>query len=383
MKKTIGNHRVFARTGANFKLFYSNIIISLAIMMVALHSSADLSAGNADTLPETASDYSRLVQFIRLEDKVKPVYAFDDFKKTIDGPNLNNTKQYFSDRKDLIRKIKRDLGGGSLRWKLDNFKQRLVFVPETRDEYAALYKNYCIDVIDFILNETRLDNPYTQIKTLQHGNPDISPNPGITVFLVHNLAKEYRSTYSFFNENPKKEVKISLHGTQFIGEIGSYSSMLEIRQDGTIVFVRNRYTIWQNSAQLPYNALIVPIEETFHITLRPHTERAIRNEIRSSAAAGINDVEQIVEQWVAVEEALVGGLVDVFFSKIAVRYFDNYPSVEIERGLEAKLRIKKYRHLLEGIRLVKNKGYEATVDTYTRNPNKLKEILIKAKNRNI
>ncbi|MGD2015238.1 MAG: hypothetical protein PVG84_15900 [Desulfobacterales bacterium] len=74
MKKTIGNHRVFARTGANFKLFYSNIIISLAIMMVALHSSADLSAGNADTLPETASDYSRLVQFIRLEDKVKVIF---------------------------------------------------------------------------------------------------------------------------------------------------------------------------------------------------------------------------------------------------------------------------------------------------------------------
>ena len=64
--------------------------------------------------------------------------------------------------------IGRDLGGGSLRWKLDNFKQRLVFVPETREEYAALYKKYCIGVIDIILNETRLENPYTQIKTLQY-----------------------------------------------------------------------------------------------------------------------------------------------------------------------------------------------------------------------
>ena len=64
--------------------------------------------------------------------------------------------------------IGRDLGGGSLRWKLDNFKQRLVFVPETREEYAASYKKYCIGVIDIILNETRLENPYTQIKTLQY-----------------------------------------------------------------------------------------------------------------------------------------------------------------------------------------------------------------------
>ena len=383
MKQTIGNRRIFARTAANFKIFYKKTIFSLAIMMVALLSSANLSADTADTLPETASNYSRLVNFIRLEDKVQPVYAFNDFEETIDKAGVDDTKQYFNERKDLIRKIKKDLGGGSLRWKLDNFKQRLVFVPETRDEYAALYKNYCIDVIDFILNETRLDNPYTQIKTLKHEDPDIIEKPGITVLLVHNLAREYLGTYSFFNENPKKEVKISLRGTRFIGEIGSYSSMLEIRQDGTIEFVRNNYTIWQNSAQLPYNVLIVPIEETLHIALRPHTERAIRDELKSAVLSKTNDVEQIVEQWVAVEEALVGGLVNIFFPKIVSRYFDNFPSVEIERGLESKLRIKKYRHLLEGIRVVKSTGYKAAVDIYSRNPNKLKEMLIKAKNRKI
>ncbi|MGD9114583.1 MAG: hypothetical protein PVI77_19630, partial [Desulfobacterales bacterium] len=230
------------------------------------------------------------------------------------------------------------------------------------------------------LNETRLDNPYTQIKTLQHEAPDIPENPGITVFLIHNMAKEYRGTYSFFNENPEKKVKISLRGAHFIGEIDSYSSMLQIKKDGTIEFVRNNYTIWQNSAQLPYNALIVPMEETLHIALRPHTEKAIRNELKSSAAIRTNNVEQIVEQWVAVEEALVGGLVNVFFPKIVSRYFDNFPSVEIKRGLESKMRIKKYRHLLQGIRVVENTGYQVAVGIYTRNPNKFKEMLIKAKN---
>jgi hypothetical protein len=369
MRQTIENRRT---------IFYNKIIISSVIIVVTLYSSAILSAG---TLPETASNYSRLVNFIRLEDKNKPIYVFNDFEETIDEASVKDFKQYFSNRQDLIGKIKRDLGGGSLRWKLDNFRHRLLFVPETRDEYAALHKNYCTDVIDFILNETRLDNPYTQIKILQDEDPDIPENPGITVFLVHNLAREYRVTYSFFNENPKKEVKISLRGTQYIGEIGSYSSILEIKKDGTIKFVRYNYTIWQNSAQLPYNVLIVPIEETLHIALRPHTERAIRHELKSSAAVKTNDVEQIVEQWVAVEEALVGGLVNVFFPKIVARYFDNFPLVEIERGLQSKLRIKKYRHLLEGIRMVENTGYQAAVDLYTRNPNKLKEMLIKARNK--
>ena len=372
MKQTIGSRR---------EIFYSKIIIVLAIMTVALHSSAILTAGTAGAIPETASNYSSLIKFIRLEDKVKPVYAFNDFEETIDKVSIKDTKQYFSERKDLIGKIKTDLGGGSLRWKLDNFKQRLVFVPETRDEYAALYKNYCIDVIDFILNETRLDNPYTQIKTLQHEDPDIAEHPGITVFLVHNLAREYCGTYSFFNENPKKKVKISLRGIHFIGEIGSYSSMLEIKQDGTIEFVRNNYTIWQNSARLPYNTLIVPIEETLHIGLRPHTERAIRNELKSSAAVKTHDVEQIVEHWVAVEEALVGGLVNVFFPKIVSRYFDDFQPVEIERGLGSKLRIKKYRYLLEGIRVVENTGCRAAVDMYTRNPYKIQDMLLKVKNK--
>jgi len=198
--------------------------------------------------------------------------------------------------------------------------------------------------------------------------------------LVHNLAREYYGTYSFSNENQKKTVKISLRGTHFIGEIGSYSSMLEIKKDGTIEFVRNTYTIWQNSAQLPYNALIVPIEETLHIALRPHTEKAIRNELKNSAASETNDVEQIVERWAAVEEAVVGGLVNVFFPKIASRYFDHFPLVEIERGLESKLRIKKYRHLLEGIRVVNNTGHRAAVEIYTWNPNKIKEMLKKSKN---
>ena len=57
--------------------------------------------------------------------------------------------------------------------------------------------------------------------------------------------------------------------------------MLEIKKDGTIEFERNNYTIWQNSAQLPYNALIVPIEETLHIALRPHTEKAIQDELKN------------------------------------------------------------------------------------------------------
>ena len=93
MKQTIGSRRI---------IFYSKIIFSLTILTVVLHSSAILSAGTAGTLPETASNYARLVKFIRLEDKVNPVYVFNDFEETLDKAGIKATKQYFSNRQDLI-----------------------------------------------------------------------------------------------------------------------------------------------------------------------------------------------------------------------------------------------------------------------------------------
>jgi hypothetical protein len=61
-------------------------------MTVALHSSAILSAGTAGTMPETASNYSSLIKFIRLEDKVKPVYVFNEYNQTIEKASINDTK---------------------------------------------------------------------------------------------------------------------------------------------------------------------------------------------------------------------------------------------------------------------------------------------------
>jgi hypothetical protein len=71
----------------------------------------------------------------------------------------------------LIQRIKDKLEGGKLRWKLRNLKHRLLFVPENRAEYVALYKNYCLDVIDTILDKTGFDNPYDNIQTLSRSKP--------------------------------------------------------------------------------------------------------------------------------------------------------------------------------------------------------------------
>jgi hypothetical protein len=322
------------------------------------------------------ADYSRLIELIRLEDRTTPVYAFNDFAKRFDRASHKSTLDYLQKRKDLVKKIRNELGEHRLQWKLDDFEQRLLYVPETREEYAALYEGYCEAVIGFILDATELDNPFTNIETLDNTKPEIPQDNGVAVFLVHNLAREYVGTYAFFNENHQKEVRIALHGRIFTGEIGSYSSMLEITADGSVNFTHNRYTIWQNSAELPYNALIVPIEETLHIALRPQTEKAIRGQLSTLEKKSYRDIEKIVENWIAVEEAIVGGLVDIFFPRVVSRYIAEFPPAEIKKSVQSKFRIKKYRYLQKGIEVVRNMGSEAAIGMYRRNPRKFRDLVV-------
>jgi hypothetical protein len=280
-----------------------------------------------------------------------------------------------SKRKKLIQKIRKDLGGRDVQWKLENFEQRLLYVPETREEYAALYENYCHDVIDFILAETNLKNPYTNIETLDRKKPEIPHDNGVTVFLVHNLAREYVGTYSFFNEKHEKEVKIALRGRKYVGEIGSYSSMMELQDDGTVKFTHNRYTIWQNSAELPYNALTVPIEETLHIALRRNTEAAMRKQLNTLGKKSQQDVERIVGDWISVEEAMVGGLVEIFFPQVVSRYISGFPQAEIKRSVEDKCSLQRYRYLQKGIQVVKMLGYKGAIEIYRQDPAKFRKMV--------
>lgn len=353
--------------------FYKITIIKFTTILLAAISLVSC----AFLIPrKPVADYSRLVELMRLEDRSTPVYPFNDFVKRFDQASHKSTLAYLNNRKDLIKKIRADLGGNHLQWKLEDFEQRLLYVPETREDYAALYENYCHDVIGFVLAETELDNPFTNIETLDHQKPEIPQQNGVSVFLVHNLAREYIGTYSFFNENHQNEVKISLRGKIFIGEIGSYSSMLEMQDDGTVKFKQNRYTIWQNSAELPYNALIVPIEETLHIALRHNTEAAIQKQLSVIKKKSHRDVEQVVDQWICVEEAMVGGLVDIFFPQVVSRYISDFPRAEIEKSMHAKFSIKKYRYLQKGIEVVRAMGFKKAIGIYRRNPQKFRDIVV-------
>ena len=325
---------------------------------------------------EVADDYTRLLEFIQLDDQQQPLYVFNDFEEEFDEASHRATRQYFKEHPGLIQRIKDKLEGGKLRWKLKKLKHRLLFVPENRTEYADLYKTYCLDVIHAILDKTGFDNPYDSIKTLNRSKPvHHEKNEGITAYIVHNLAKEYVGTYIFSNQTDKK-VKIELKGQLYSGDVGSYTSTLIMSENGTIEFLKDKYTIWQNSAANPFTALMVPAEETLHITLRDSTESAIKKDVEQSHQRSLKSVEKIVENWMAVEEAIVGGIVYRLLPHILEEHITDLSLSYIEMDIIAKRQFEKYRHLEKGITVVEEIGYREAIRMYSKDPAAFRGLLL-------
>ncbi|MCJ7806889.1 MAG: hypothetical protein MUP57_05010 [Clostridia bacterium] len=321
------------------------------------------------------SDYSRLIEFIQLQDREAPLYIFGDYEEGFDSTSHKANLEYLNSHPGLIKKIRADLKGASLRWRLKRLQHRLLFVPEKRKEFAALYENYCKDVIRFILNKTNFKNPFYDVLTLTQERPELAPGTdGVIVFLVHNLAKEFQATNVFTSQKEKK-AEIKLNGKIFIGTIGSYASQVEFLENGKVKFTRNTYSIWQNSADNPYTALMTPAEEALHALLRPYTEKAIEEKIVLLPQKTTTAVKAIADEWIAVEEAVAGGLVHKLLPLFFKKHIPAFPASLIEADLITKMKRKKYRYLRCGIDLVEDIGYKDFLNRYKSDPDALQQLL--------
>lgn len=308
-------------------------------------------------------DYSRLVELIKMRDKEEPFYIFNKFEDNIYDSSCKTAIEYFNTHPDIVKKLRSDLEGREIKWEVKEFKKRLLFVPETRKEYSDLYETYCNHVVKYILDKTKFNNPYIKIQTLIDEQPDLISKKKITAFLVHNLAQEFNATFVFFNQNSKK-IKVELNGKIILGEVGSYSSFITFMDNGGFKFTRNNFTVWQNSAKNPYTALMTPVEETLHILLRENTERIIKEKIDRISVKNMENVQNIADEWISVEEAVVGGLVYALFPDFAKQYLRNLPTSLIDEDIETKYSFGKYKYLKRGISLVKSLGYEEVIRMY-------------------
>lgn len=353
----MGNSRTFRRIG----------VATLALTALVLFPSPEASP--------MKKDYSRLVGLLNLQDKEEaPLYAFnrfeDDFDPTVQRMDLG----YFNDHPTLLQNIRKDLGNGRISWRLEHARHRLLFVPEKREPFSRLFESYCRDVIDYVLKQTELANPYTRIETLRQENPQLS-GQGVSVFLVHNLAEELVGTYVF--SNPVQEsLIVEITRKTFLGEVGSYSTNIRFSPAGEPEFLWNRFTIWQTTAKNPFAVLCVPAEETLHIALREHTHRAILQQFRPKPQEESQDLESIVNDWMAVEEAVVGAVTYALLPGFLKKYEIDLSDSIMEQECESRSRFKQYLHLGKAMELVGNLGPKKAIQLYVDDPENFRQSLI-------
>jgi hypothetical protein len=331
--------------------------------------------GEAIFASDSPKNYSVLLDLIKHEDRQSPFLALTHFETSFDK-NLNKTNlDFFNQHPQLVKKIRRDLDNKPIQWRLKNISHRLLYVPETRKKYAAIFERYCHDVIGDVLNFLDLKNPYTKIYTLDGTNPNLLESDGIHAVIVHHLGKEYVADYVFSNPDQKK-IAIQLKGMISLNEIGSYSSYGYVNKNGSFEFTRDAYTIWQDTAKNPYTALMAPVEETLHIVLRRYTEKSIKHRIEKSSIKTLKEINRIVEDSISVEEAIVGGLVHAVFPSIVQKYIPGLPASWIESDIETKSTFKKYRYLVNGINIVERLGYKNSIEMYQDNPMAFRRLLM-------
>jgi hypothetical protein len=149
-----------------------------------------------------------------------------------------------------------------------------------------------------------------------------------------------------------------------------------MNENGTIEFLKEKYTIWQNSATNPYTALMAPAEETLHITLRGYTENAIKKAVEQSHQRSLKSMEKMVERWMAVEEAIVGGIVYWLLPRILEEHIKDLPRSFIEMDIVAKSQFEKYRHLEKGITIIEEIGYREAIRMYSKDPATFRDLLL-------
>lgn len=348
----------------------------LTIGFCSLIFSGELFAVNT---PIETPNYSQLLDYIQKEDLSDPLMVFGGIEENFDRQlNMENIA-YINANSDLLRQIQSHLNGDRLKWKLKTSFKQLWVVPENRDEYAQLFERYCQDAVAYLLERIKRPSPYNAISTLKGPLPDFNQlnNEGVTAYLVHNIADEYTEEYLFFAaENDQTQVKIKLSNREFSGKIGSVTSKLKIGENNQFEFIRERYTLWQNSAKNPYNVLIVPIEETLHIILRAATEQAMHQDLTSLKPEKLHEVKKVIDHWMSVEEAVVGGLVWQIMPEMLAHVAHGIPSLSLDQTKKERNEHDQYQFLDRGIDLVNRLGVDETMNLYQVSPQEFKTRLI-------
>lgn len=354
---------------------YVKIAKKILVPVAALMFATGLS--RADAVDQRKRNkYQHLPKLLRLAERPTTFVALTEFEDDDEKSAHTAGIEYLNNHPQLVERIREDLGSKEIHWQMEGLSHRLLYVPEGREEVAGLFTQYCQEAIDDLLDRTGLVNPYDSISTLTDEGTGSTQSSGIRAVIVQDLARENVARYQFSGTSEKR-INIGLSERITINEVGSYSSFLHYsKETDTWRFSRDSQTVWKSVSANPYTVLMTPLEETLHIALREYTEKAIIrtfNDRKGNLSPA--EVQQAVEEWLAVEEAVVGGLVYSLVPDVLIKRIPDLPQEWIQSDLAVKDRFPKYRHLRKAIKLVQGLGLKKSIDMYARNPVAFRRLL--------
>ena len=89
------------------------------------------------------------------------------------------------------------------------------------------------------------------------------------------------------------------------------------------------------------------------------------------------EIEQVVEEWMAVEEAIVGGVVAQLLPEIISRFLseDDQLIQKLTDSLADRNSFEKYRYLQQGIRVVHELGLRPAITLYFSDPQRFHRLI--------
>jgi hypothetical protein len=314
------------------------------------------------------SDDLELVSHIpQLAKREGPLLAFRDFAPDPDVEVERHIRLQVTGQKDLLARVKEKIEfEKQVALSMEEIEVRLMFVPQAQEGPSAAYHRYCLNVTDYLFDIIRMEKIYATIASPQTRHPQIAET-GISAFLVHRLAKEYRAVCRFTAESGRS-VKYKATGAIFSNHLGAVDLEIELLAPGQFGLSRKPYTIWQNHADALFTLMAVPVEETLHYCLGIATDRQIAEALRTDSPLTLTAAKNIADEWMAVEESVVGGLVNAVLERYCTQHHIALPASVVPT-------LHQYRYRNQGIDLVQRLGCQEVIAIYRDSPSNFKSRL--------
>ena len=321
----------------------------------------------------------RVAQIPQMASREGPLMVFRDFSDDPDVEVERHIRLQVSQQKALLNQLRNKIGiKKQVRLSVEDIQVRLMFVPQLQQTHATAYHRYCLDVIDHLFGMNPMGPIYETITSPAESYPPVSKT-GLSAFLVHRLAKEYRAVCRFTADSCRSAA-YRVTGAIFSNHLGAVDLEIEWLAPGKCGLTRKPFTIWQNDTENLYTLMSVPVEETLHYCVGQATDREISRSMENRPPESLSAAQRLAEEWMAVEESVVGGLVNRVLLDYCTRHHMSMPFSDAGDPRPMVPSLRQYRYRERGIELAEDLGFKELMAMYMDSPSDFKAELLQQQN---